>query len=251
MKNLMATSLSDTDFKSLLAICYDSAQVTSFDSFKKLLIDLEQLVPSNHLIFVTFHYSGFLPDVQPTVESINLTFPEEYLELYFSRKYYLSDGIVYKSFHEETSLNWRYNYSKSALNGPEYDCANQFGLRDGWLTNQFDRESQCGFLLCAGGQAVDSSLRSEKIFNYITPYLIRAYKHLRRRACPVSISLTPRETEALNWIKAGKSSWETSLIMKCSERTIDFHINNVMAKLNTVNRVQAVATALRYRLIDF
>ena len=67
---------------------------------------------------------------------------------------------------------------------------------------------------------------------------------------PVS-DLTLREIEVLNWIKEGKSSWEISMILNCSKRSVDFHVNNLKKKLNAVNRPQAVAIGLYQGIIRF
>ncbi|MEW6601357.1 MAG: helix-turn-helix transcriptional regulator [Nitrospirota bacterium] len=62
-------------------------------------------------------------------------------------------------------------------------------------------------------------------------------------------SLSEREKEVLTWSKRGKSSWEISAILNISERTVNFHINNIMQKLNAVSRTQAVAVAIERGLI--
>jgi LuxR family transcriptional regulator, quorum-sensing system regulator CviR len=65
-----------------------------------------------------------------------------------------------------------------------------------------------------------------------------------------NIMLLPREKEVLNWMKQGKSTWDISLILGISDNTIKFHIKNIFKKLDVVNRIQAVATAVREGLID-
>lgn len=63
--------------------------------------------------------------------------------------------------------------------------------------------------------------------------------------------LSVREKEVLNWIKRGKSSSDISLILHIAERTVNFHIYNIMQKLEVVNRPQAVAEALQRGIIEF
>jgi DNA-binding CsgD family transcriptional regulator len=41
------------------------------------------------------------------------------------------------------------------------------------------------------------------------------------------------------------------MILRCSKRTVDFHINNLKNKLNAFSRAQAVAIGLQYGIIDF
>jgi DNA-binding CsgD family transcriptional regulator len=62
-------------------------------------------------------------------------------------------------------------------------------------------------------------------------------------------SLTPREREVLWWAAQGKSAWEIGEILHIAKRTVDEHTQKATSKLGAVNRTQAVAIALRERLI--
>jgi len=59
------------------------------------------------------------------------------------------------------------------------------------------------------------------------------------------VELSPRERECLKWAAVGKSEWEISQILGISEHTSEKHLLNAKAKLGAVNRVQAVAEAIR------
>ena len=65
-----------------------------------------------------------------------------------------------------------------------------------------------------------------------------------------SFSLSPREREVLKWLRLGKTSWDISVIMRISERTVNYHVNNIMKKLDVTNRLQAVSEAMNLALID-
>ena len=55
--------------------------------------------------------------------------------------------------------------------------------------------------------------------------------------------LSPREREVLGWLRMGKTSWDISVILRISERTVNYHVNNIIRKLGVVNRMQAVSMA--------
>ena len=63
-------------------------------------------------------------------------------------------------------------------------------------------------------------------------------------------ALTSREREALWWAAQGKSAWEIGEILHIAKRTVDEHTQKAARKLGAVNRTQAVAIALRERLIS-
>ena len=63
------------------------------------------------------------------------------------------------------------------------------------------------------------------------------------------IDLTPREKEVLTWVGRGKTSAEIAMIIGIRERTVNFHCDQATRRLDVVNRVQAVATAMTHRMI--
>ena len=75
---------------------------------------------------------------------------------------------------------------------------------------------------------------------------------LRRRqdAGPQSqYRLTEREREVLTWVGRGRTSSEIATILGLRERTVNFHCDQAMKRLNVTNRTQAVAKAVGEGLI--
>jgi LuxR family quorum sensing-dependent transcriptional regulator len=62
--------------------------------------------------------------------------------------------------------------------------------------------------------------------------------------------LNSRERDVLQWISAGKTSWEISVIFGLSERAINKIIGEAMIKLDAVTRAQAVVEAIRLGEIE-
>jgi len=76
--------------------------------------------------------------------------------------------------------------------------------------------------------------------------LREAQKEALRAGAP---RLTRRELEVLQWVMAGKSSWEIARITSCSEATVNFHLANVRQKFDVNTRQQAVVKAIALGLI--
>jgi len=76
----------------------------------------------------------------------------------------------------------------------------------------------------------------------------RLTQHAER--APIDVALTDREIEALTWVAKGKSSTDIAVLMKVSERTVNFHISNVIRKLGVATRVQAAIRCALLGLID-
>jgi len=66
----------------------------------------------------------------------------------------------------------------------------------------------------------------------------------------VPFVLTDREIEALTWVARGKSSADIAVLMHVSERTVNFHIDNVIRKVGVATRVQAAIKCALLGLID-
>jgi LuxR family transcriptional regulator, quorum-sensing system regulator BjaR1 len=63
------------------------------------------------------------------------------------------------------------------------------------------------------------------------------------------LKLSERERECLRWTAEGKTSFEIGKIVGISEHTVNYYLNTASGKLNSTNRVQAVAVALRNGLL--
>jgi len=62
-------------------------------------------------------------------------------------------------------------------------------------------------------------------------------------------TITKREIEALSWSAEGKTIDDTALIMSISPETVKAHLDSARYKLGALNRVHAVAKAIRAGLI--
>lgn len=62
--------------------------------------------------------------------------------------------------------------------------------------------------------------------------------------------LTQRERDCLQWIAQGKSTLEIAERFGVSTRTVKFHVENAMRKINAKTRAEAVAVALTRKYIE-
>jgi DNA-binding CsgD family transcriptional regulator len=187
---------------------------------------------------------------------INYGYPDDFVNEYALRGYSASDpvakdmyGIYGVSFwgdainkhgipQELLHLCHDFNLTHS-LDGQGYSC----GMRNA-------KNNEKGVILFSG---LPRKERHETILTLITPHLHEAISRILGKA-PPSLPLPPtlsiREKEILEWLANGKSTWDVSTILQISERTVKFHIDNIMKKLDAVNRTHAVAIALKERLIE-
>ena len=65
----------------------------------------------------------------------------------------------------------------------------------------------------------------------------------------VHTPLTNREIEILKWTADGKTTQETSDILRISIDTVNFHVKNAISKLKSANRTAAVVQAAMLGLL--
>ena len=89
-----------------------------------------------------------------------------------------------------------------------------------------------------------------RIVPHLHQALVRVVAPLEARRRMPDPGFTPREREVLKWVIDGKSAWEISQILSISERTVKFHVQNIMRKVHATNRAQAVAICMENGFID-
>jgi LuxR family transcriptional regulator, quorum-sensing system regulator BjaR1 len=124
----------------------------------------------------------------------------------------------------------------------------RFGMSRGAYIPVHDARGNRGTVIFSGSRA---PLDAEEIMHlHITATVIfdRLSQLEYTEEKPVG-TFTAREIDCLVWTSAGKTSSEISGILNLSEHTVNHYLNRAAKKLDTVNRTQAVAKALRIGLI--
>ncbi len=111
-----------------------------------------------------------------------------------------------------------------------------------------DAQGARGAISFSGDRAPFSFLEMMEL-TYLSVHVFNRLAEIRDLDNRATGALTDREIDCLNWTAAGKTSVEIAEILSLSEHTINHYLNRATKKLDTVNRTQAVAKALRLGLI--
>lgn len=65
-----------------------------------------------------------------------------------------------------------------------------------------------------------------------------------------TVRITTREGECLRWCAEGKTSEEIGIILSLSTHTVNHYLISATKKLNAVNRMHAITTAIRLGILD-
>lgn len=241
--------LSWSDALSCLDLIHRSLDCTESRNLSKLLGEIGELIGADYCACLLNSKDPILGSDRILI--VDGTFPPEWLALYGERQFHLVDPIVAENFSRFSLQYWSDTYQKTPPPKAFQSLAEDFGLKAGFSYGLREARGPGGSLFSFSGSKLKGHPRNSAILDQVLPHLHRVLTQLGPGAPPrgPKTPLTDRELEVLRWIGAGKSSWETGMILRVSERTVNFHTKNILRKLDAVNRPQAVAIALKLGLL--
>jgi LuxR family transcriptional regulator, quorum-sensing system regulator BjaR1 len=174
--------------------------------------------------------------------------PSGFRDCYIDERFYLVDHIC---AHTRTTYE-AFRYSEAPY--PQNNAAGHrrflqaldtFGLNKGLIVpiGRPGNIPACIWLAGANPDLHDDAKRAIQLIALFAAS--KAYALRRPPGVPPCRPLTGNERDVLQWISAGKTSWEIGSISGRSERAINKNIADAMLKLNAVTRTQAVVNAIR------
>lgn len=218
------------------------------EKFIELMTGLKRLVPHEYALcgFGRANSQGALK----SYTAVNISYPSEWLEIYIMKKYYRVDPIVREHFTYFNLQYWGDTYKKHKAPRDFLADTEAFGLKTGYTHGLKVPGENRGSFFSIAGESVEAHPRTTAILTYLVPHLHHALNRVLNRNKRNNEPLSSREREILQWVTCGKSTWDISVILDISERTVNFHINNIKDKLNAVNRSHALAIAVEQGMIE-
>ena len=245
--------LSGNDALTLLEFIHKSFNCNTKEDYLALFPKIRELLPFDFANSFLAHHDTDKGLV--LLYNANISFPKEWLNEYMSGNYLQNDVTVVENFATYKVQHW----DEERLRIYRQNEALISLYKDYTMTGCYTHGARLvvtgknGSMFCFAGSSVKFDRRTEAILEFVTPHLHLALTHLyNNKQLELNMAIiSQREKEVLNWLKEGKSSWDISVILGISERTINYHIYHIMAKLGVTNRPQAVAVAARLGLVEF
>jgi LuxR family transcriptional regulator, quorum-sensing system regulator BjaR1 len=227
------------------------ARCDSYRSLELLFVDYATIVQSYG--FHSFIFTG-LPVHGDDVESyvIKNAWPDEWTNRYRDQRYFSKDPVSQWSLKQSKPFFWA---DARAGSLPTEEAAKiegearEFGLGEGIAFPMYDASSWQAVISLATPDRCDLDKKSIAALYLSSLYYKMSACDLLPGSTDRKAALSPREQEILQWISAGKSSWEVSVILNISEGTVTQHLAKIRGKMGVSNTTHAVATAIRNREI--
>ncbi len=202
-----------------------------------------------------FEYFCFasLPRPQQQFDDVMLAVrvPAEWVKIYSEQQYLHVDPAMRRLRSTSFPFEWKdapFDPDKEPRAAEMVRGATEFGLSEGIMVPIYGAAG-CEGVVWMGGRRPELTPRVKATLHLVGLYAFDQVRHLRRTHAPVGRRLSERELEILTWIAHGKTAWEIGEILGISSRTVNTHAQAAFQKLGAVNRSQAIAIALRERLI--
>ena len=181
--------------------------------------------------------------------------PEEWGAHYVQQQHYLHDRVVRHAVMSPSPMHWLEAQRAFPLEADErrlFAEAREFGLRDGFVTPLHQVDGAIASVSVTAHEKLELSPADHAALRLLSIYYCSfgiMLKHGRDLEGRTRVCLTARQRECLQWVRAGKSSWEIGEIVGISERTVNFHVEEACRRLNVQTRQQAVIEAVIQGLI--
>lgn len=176
-------------------------------------------------------------------------FPQHWLEYYFAQGYDRIDPILKAATVSFLPFRWS-DFPATTTSRKLMEEAAEAGLRQGVI---IPIHGPAGDLFCVSAATDQPDEVSGVPLSLLRLFAVQyqsALLALQPEPPTVDVPrLSRREIECLSYCAIGKTSWEVGQILDISEKTVDFHLGNAMAKLGATTRILAVVKAIRLGII--
>ncbi|MGY3857779.1 MULTISPECIES: LuxR family transcriptional regulator [Aeromonas] len=175
--------------------------------------------------------------------------PDSWVQAYTANHMLSCDPIIQLARKQTLPIYWnRLDEKARFLQEGSMDVmglAAEFGLRNGISFPLHGAAGENGILSFITRERASSDLllESSPILSWMSNYIFEAAIRIVRKSMleEEQEALTERETECLFWASEGKTSSEIACILGITERTVNYHLNQVTRKTGSMNRYQAIA----------
>ncbi|WP_024527294.1 helix-turn-helix transcriptional regulator [Serratia fonticola] len=193
------------------------------------------------------------------------SYPNEWVELYRTNNFQLTDPVILTAFRRTSPFTWDENitlmsdlkFTKIFTLAKHYNIVNGFTFV---LHDHMNNLALLSVIIANNGQGeLEARLSAER--GAIQILLIDINEQMYRLVGSSSSDrqknhmnsgkpiFTPRENEVLYWSSMGKTYVEIAAIACISVSTVKFHMGNIVSKLGVSNARQAIRLGVELELI--
>lgn len=245
-------TISDLMYK-FAQVANDASSINEVDDF--LAANLDKLGVANFILVQAMDRGR-----KPTGALMSGRSLEAWRKRYEGAGHAANDDLMKAGYRSPNYFTWQDYRDRTDVPGPQqriFDEAAEFGLKDGFYLPLHQRDGAMFAVALLSNREIERKGRVLPSLHMLGVYyhlavlrLVSRSKEFLSLASDPKFQLTPRQTECLQWVRAGKTDWEISQILGISEHTVIEHLEEARKRLNVRTRTQAVINAIHYGLIQ-
>jgi DNA-binding CsgD family transcriptional regulator len=187
------------------------------------------------------------------------SYPDVWSQHYLDSGFVHHDPVVARALASSKAFRWSTTLENQTFNRQQLQImsdARDCGIQDGLTIPLSSRHGERAALTL--GLSGDRPLTRSRIdiaqlvAEFFHAHALRRILHeeFQRNNKRRNSILSPRETQTMNWVARGKSSWEIAQILGIAEKSVEFYVDCAKRKLHASNRTHAVVKAAMLGLIS-
>jgi LuxR family quorum sensing-dependent transcriptional regulator len=179
-----------------------------------------------------------------------ISWPQEWY-LQYGQCRFVEHDVVASSFKAKArSFRWSDLHFETAASRRVMQIASDdFSMKKGFAVPVFGLNGYEAGLSLAGPD-IDDSQEANSAVELMAIYAFNQLTKIKSCKPHAETVLSPREREVMQWVAAGKTTWDIGAILRISSDTVNKTIGSAMRRLEVHTRAQAVSEALRRREIE-
>lgn len=203
-------------------------------------------------------YVGTDAQRRPSTRKISGTSHTAWRQHYDAQNLGQVDDLLKSGLRSRAPTTWtRFRQARRPTAAKEriYNDAAEFGLRDGFYLPLHQADGSMHGVSLMTSEALPTDQGTLAILHMLSLYYALAAERLGLVAAALGseagpkLDLTTRQIECLQWIAAGKSSWEIGEILGLSEYTVNEHLAAARKRLGVRTTTQAAIQAVLRGLV--
>lgn len=177
-----------------------------------------------------------------------------WFDLYLENNYQLIDPVIIKSLKTVQDFSWdKEVLTPSSYKLPKiFDAGQKHNIESGHTFVLHDYKNNLAVLSLIAYESCSLNIEKNRaafqsFFIDLHEEMLHSYDGIHKNNAS---ALSQRESEVLYWVGLGKTYFETSVILGISQRTVKFHINNIVKKLGVSNARHAVKLSIELDLLN-
>lgn len=243
-------NLSPASQKTLLDWIHTVGQIETESELKLYLDHLQSQLPTKHMV-ITLGRINQHQQLHRVEKVVNVSFPEDWVEHYMSHNYISCDPVL-RSVMGQGPIHWADKFAR-AKGQQEKQFIQELasiGMGNGISFSALSERQNLVCVLSVSGSEIGKDSQLTEMLNSLLLHLRQAAGRVANLApaAPAAMPLSQREFDIFHWMSHGKTNWEIATILGISERTVKFHVANIIRKLNANNRTHAIVIGLQLGL---